>query len=67
MVNILLTKMDQKMIEAIKNWEAEYRKENFNDLTDRERELLNGSEIRSHEGMVFGRMYADWKKQKGYD
>ena len=59
--------MDQKMIEAIKNWEAEYRKENFNDLTDRERELLNGSEIRSHEGMVFGRMYADWKKQKGYD
>ena len=55
------------MIEAIKNWEAEYRKENFNDLTDRERELLNGSEIRSHEGMVFGRMYADWKKQKGYD
>ena len=31
------------------------------DLTRREKELLEGAEIKSHEGMVYGRMYADWK------
>ncbi len=66
MVNILLTKMDQKMIEAIKNWEKEYLSMNKN-LTDRQKELLKGDAIKSHEGMVFGGMYADWKKQKGYE
>ena len=36
------------------------------DLSEREIELLNGSPIKSHEGMVYGRMYADWKVRKGY-
>jgi hypothetical protein len=36
-------------------------------LTEREKELLRGDDIKTHEGMVFGRMYADWKKQKGYE
>tara|TARA_B100000287_G_scaffold416563_1_gene451384 strand:- start:44 stop:220 length:177 start_codon:yes stop_codon:yes gene_type:complete len=58
--------MDQKMIEAIKNWEKEYLSMNKN-LTDRQKELLKGDAIKSHEGMVFGGMYADWKKQKGYE
>ena len=66
MVNILLTKMDQKVIEAIKNWEKEYLSMNKN-LTDRQKEILKGDSIKSHEGMLFGGMYADWKKQKGYD
>ena len=35
------------------------------DLSEREIELLNGSPIKSHEGMVYGRMYADWKVRKG--
>ena len=30
-----------------------------------ERELLEGSAIKSHEGMMYGRMYADWKVRKG--
>jgi len=58
--------MDQKMIEAIENWEKEYLSMNKN-LTDRQKELLKGDAIKSHEGMVFGGMYADWKKQKGYE
>jgi hypothetical protein len=33
-------------------------------LNKREKELLDGAEIKSHEGMVFGRMYADWKRRK---
>jgi len=36
-------------------------------LTDRQKELLKGDNIKSHEGMLFGAMYADWKKQKGYE
>tara|TARA_B100000029_G_C17396919_1_gene895556 strand:- start:184 stop:387 length:204 start_codon:yes stop_codon:yes gene_type:complete len=58
--------MNEKMIEAIKNWETEYLSMNKS-LSDREKELLKGDAIKSHEGMVFGRMYADWKKQKGFD
>ena len=54
--------MDEKMIKAILKWEGEYLRMNRN-LTDREKEILKGDLIKSHEGMVFGRMYADWKKQ----
>ena len=28
---------------------------------------MGGSEIKSHEGMMYGAMYSDWKKRKGYD
>ncbi len=57
--------MNEKMIKAIPKWESEYLKMNRN-LTDREKELLKGDSIKSYEGMIFGRMYADWKKQKGF-
>ena len=32
-----------------------------------EKEILDGDGIKSREGMLFGRMYADWKKRKGYE
>ena len=54
------------MIDEIKGWEKEYLNMN-NKLSDREREILKGDAIKSHEGMMFGRMYADWKRQNGYD
>ena len=49
----------------IPNWEKEYLTMNSN-LSKRQIEILEGAELKSHEGMVFGGMYADWKKQKGY-
>ena len=49
----------------IKGWEKEYLTMN-KDLTARQKELLSGSDIKSHEGMIFGEMYSDWKKRKGY-
>jgi len=58
--------MNKQMIEDILQWEREYLTMN-NKLTDREKEILRGDSIKTNEGMVFGRMYADWKKQKGYD
>tara|TARA_Y100001970_G_scaffold83154_1_gene105237 strand:- start:3267 stop:3449 length:183 start_codon:yes stop_codon:yes gene_type:complete len=59
--------MDNKMIEEIQQWEKEYPTMNGVTLNKREKELLDGAEMKSHEGMVFGRMYADWKLRKGYE
>ena len=50
----------------ISNWESEYLTMN-NNLSKRQKEILEGAEIKSHEGMLFGGRYADWKKQKGYE
>ena len=52
-------------LKEIPNWEKEYLTMDVK-LTDRQKEILNGDEIKSHEGMLFGGMYADWKEKKGY-
>ena len=57
--------MNGQMIKDILQWEKEYLTMNKN-LTDREKQILKGDVIKTDEGMVFGRMYADWKIQKGY-
>ncbi len=51
--------------EEIKNWEKEYLTMDVN-LTKRQREILEGAEIKSNEGIMFGGMYANWKEKKGY-
>tara|TARA_B100000287_G_scaffold210451_1_gene198622 strand:- start:4152 stop:4331 length:180 start_codon:yes stop_codon:yes gene_type:complete len=53
--------------EEIKNWETEYLAEKRGKLSKRQIEILEGSELKSHEGMLFGQMYNDWKKSKGID
>ena len=57
--------MTAEWLKEIPNWESEYLTMNSN-LSKRQKEILEGAELKSHEGMVFGGMYADWKKQKGY-
>ena len=52
-------------IKDIPNWENEYKEMMKGLLTKRQLELLEGAAIKSHEGMVYGGMYADWKKRKG--
>tara|TARA_B100001996_G_scaffold210098_1_gene161221 strand:- start:892 stop:1050 length:159 start_codon:yes stop_codon:yes gene_type:complete len=47
----------------VNNWEKEYLGMNKK-ITDREREILNGSPLKSNEGMVYGKMYADWKSRQ---
>jgi len=49
--------------EEIKNWEKEYLTMDVN-LTKRQRAILEGDDIKSNEGMLFGQMYADWKERK---
>jgi len=58
--------MNEQMKKDLPTWESEYLAM-VNDLSKREKELLQGADIRSHEGMMYGRMYRDWKVRKGYD
>ena len=55
--------MNKELMKAIPEWESEYLRMNKG-LTDRQKEILKGDPVKTHEGMVYGRMYADWKKQK---
>ena len=59
--------IDDNTILSIKNWEKDYLTTNRSKLTDQQVEILEGRELKSHEGMIFGEMYADWKKQKGFN
>ena len=58
--------MTAEWIEEIPNWEKEYLTMDVQ-LTKRQKEILDGAELKSNEGMIFGGMYSDWKRRKGYD
>ena len=49
----------------IAKFPEEYKEMNKS-LSKRQIEILDGAELKSNEGMVFGGMYSDWKKRKGY-
>ena len=53
--------------EEVPKFPEEYKEMMKGLLSKRQIELLDGAEIKSHEGMVFGQMYADWKVRKGFD
>ena len=42
-------------------------KKNRNSLSKRQVAILEGDKIKSHEGMMYGRMYAQWKIDCGFD
>ena len=58
--------MTKQWIKEIPNWEEQYLAMDIS-LSVREKELLKGDPIKSHEGMIYGRMYRDWKKRKEID
>ena len=51
-------------IKEIPNWEKQYLDTMRSKLSKQQVELLEGRAIKSHEGMVYGQMYADWKRSK---
>ena len=59
-----MTPFDPK---EITKFPEEYKEMMQGKLSKRQIELLDGAAIKSHEGMIFGGMYSDWKKRKGYD
>ena len=58
-------KNKEQFFRDLDNWQQEYSTMPV-DRTTREEELLNGADIKSYEGMMYGRMYSDWKTIKGY-
>ena len=55
--------MNKDYIKDIPNWEKQYLDSDVT-LTAREKELLKVDPIGSHEGMMYGRMYRDWKEKR---
>ena len=51
----------------ISKFPEEYKEMMKGLLSKRQIELLDGDPIKSHEGMIFGGMYSDWKKRRGFD
>ena len=55
------------MKEELPNWEDAYLKKNRKDLSEQQIDILSGRDLKSHEGMIYGTMYSDWKRRKGFD
>jgi len=55
--------MTKDYIKDIPNWEEQYLATDPQ-LTVREKELLKGDPIKSHEGMMYGRMYREWREER---
>ena len=51
-------------IKEIPQWEKDYLDMQKDNLSKQQIELLNGRSIKSDEGMIYGAMYADWKRRK---
>tara|TARA_B100000131_G_scaffold129163_1_gene126039 strand:- start:4889 stop:5131 length:243 start_codon:yes stop_codon:yes gene_type:complete len=48
----------------IDGFPEEYKQMMEGQLSKQQIELLDGRDMKSHEGMIFGQMYADWKEKK---
>ena len=55
--------MTKEYIKEVPNWEKDYLSIDPQ-ISKRQRELLEGSKIGAHEGMLYGQMYADWKRRR---
>ena len=53
--------MSKAYIKNIPNWEKEYLQSMRDKLSKQQIELLEGRDIKAHEGMIYGEMYSDWK------
>ena len=56
--------MTKEYIKEIPNWEKDYLKTMKGNLSEQQIELLQGRYIIADEGMIYGEMYADWKRRR---
>tara|TARA_B100001996_G_scaffold19939_1_gene16171 strand:- start:43 stop:234 length:192 start_codon:yes stop_codon:yes gene_type:complete len=59
--------MVAEYIKEIPNWEKQYLEMAKGELSKQQIELLEGRDIKSHEGMIYGEMYNDWKRRRTND
>ena len=55
--------MNKDYIKDIPNWEKNYLNDMKGNLSKQQIELLDGRDIKAHEGMIYGEMYAYWKRR----
>ena len=55
--------MSKEYMKEIPNWEKDYLDTMKSSLSKQQIELLEGRDIKSDEGMVYGQMYSDWKRR----
>ena len=53
----------KEYIKDIPNWEKNYLNDMKGNLSKQQIELLDGRDIKAYEGMIYGEMYADWKRR----
>ena len=51
-------------IKEIPQWEKLYLESQKGNLSKQQIELLEGRDIKSDEGMIYGQMYSDWKRRR---
>tara|TARA_Y100001938_G_C7819173_1_gene295755 strand:+ start:149 stop:328 length:180 start_codon:yes stop_codon:yes gene_type:complete len=56
--------MTKEYIKDVPNWEKDYLNTMRSNLSKQQIELLEGRYINADEGMVYGQMYADWKRRR---
>ena len=56
--------MTKEWIKDLPNWEKEYLGMARTDLSKQQIDLLEGRDIKSNEGMIYGQMYNEWKRRK---
>ena len=56
--------MTKEYIKEVPNWEKDYLDTMKDNLSKQQIELLSGRDLKADEGMIYGQMYADWKKRR---
>ena len=56
--------MTKEYIKEVPNWEKDYLDIMKDNLSTQQIELLSGRDLKADEGMIYGQMYADWKKRR---
>ena len=61
-----LSERMEVLMPQLKTWELNYLKDNKKNLSPQQIDILQGRDLKSNEGMIYGQMYNDWKNQKGF-
>ena len=61
-----LSERMEVLMPQLKTWELDYLRDNKKNLSPQQIDILQGRDLKSNEGMIYGQMYNDWKTQKGF-
>ena len=61
-----LSERMEVLMPQLKTWELDYLRDNKKNLCRQQIDILQGRDLKSNEGMIYGQMYNDWKNQKGF-